>query len=292
MGWNTDMNKTGSNNRGVMVRLSLGIFILLVVASDCFAAAQLMVTPTRVVFDSKSRNAQVTVINTGNSSGTYRIGLVNKRMTRDGGFEDIKEPREGEQFADKLIRYSPRQVVLEPGKSQIVRFSLRKPRDLKAGEYRSHILFKAVPEDAGTDINKAVESDKITINLRAIVSISIPVIVRHGDTSASVAFSSVTYQPAEKKNEPDKLVMELERSGNQSIYGDLLTEFVQEGGTSTVLGQVSGVAVYSPNKQRVFKMPLNIPANMDLKKGIIKVYYRSPPDKGNKVLAQTQLKLP
>ena len=274
------------------LHLGICLLALTLMAGESLAASQLMVTPTRVVFDSKMRNAQVTVINTGNSAGTYRISLVNKRMTLDGKIEDIKEPKENELFADKLIRYSPRQVVLEPGKSQVVRLSLRKPRGLKEGEYRSHILFKAIPEDAGTDISKAVETDKITINLTAIVSISIPVIVRHGKTSSSIAFGSVSYKATGEKDGIPKLVLELNRSGNESIYGNLLAEFVQEGGASTVIGQVSGLAVYTPNKQRVYKLPLKIPENMDLNKGVIRAYFRSTPDQGNKVLTQTQLKLP
>lgn len=274
------------------LRLSFYFLALFLWAGQCLAAAQLMVTPTRVVFDGSERNAKVTVINTGNSTGTYRISLVNKRMTVDGDFEDIKEPGNDELTADKMVRYSPRQVVLEPGKSQVVRLSLRKPGGIKDGEYRSHILFKAIPQDAGTDINTAVESNKISIKLTAIVSISIPVIVRHGKTSGEAELSSVKLLPAENQNDTPKLEIEIKRSGNQSIYGDLLTEFVGEGGASTVLGQVSGLAVYTPNDKRIFKMPLKVPANLDLREGVIKVYYRSSDGTEKKTLAHTQLKLP
>jgi P pilus assembly chaperone PapD len=272
--------------------LAISLLPLVLISEESFADAQLMVTPTRIVFDRNTRNAQVTLINTGDAAGTYRIGIVNKRMTVDGKFEDVKTAQADELFADKMIRYSPRQVVLEPGKSQIVRLSLRKPSGIKAGEYRSHIMFKAIPKNAGTNVNKAAASDKITINLTAIISISIPVIVRHGDTTGTVAFTSIKYQKAEKKDIKPTLLMEIERDGNRSIYGDLLAEFVQEGGASTILSQISGIAVYTPNKSRVLKLPLDIPANLDLRKGVIRVYYRSPADKGNKVLAQTQLKLP
>jgi len=86
--------------------------------------------------------------------------------------------------------------------------------------------------------------------------------------------------------------MEMQRTGNESAYGDLLAEFVQDGGTSTVIGQVSGVAVYTPNKNRIYQLPLRIPKDIDLKQGSIRVYYRSPADKGGKVLAKSQLKLP
>jgi P pilus assembly chaperone PapD len=272
-----------------LLKIFLCAFSILTPMSSVMAASQLMVTPTRLVFEGNERSEQITVINTGDATGTYRIQLVNKRMTSAGKFEDVKTAESDELFADKMIRYSPRQVVLEPGKSQVVRLSLRKPKGITAGEYRSHLLFQAIPQNAGHDIKNVAENSKnISINLTAIVSISIPVIVRHGETAATVSFASATYEAAATDRTPPGLLLELERSGTQSVYGDLLAEFVQEGGASTVIGQVGGIAIYTPNKTRTFKLPLKIPPSLDVKKGVINVYYRSPADQGNKVLAQTQ----
>ncbi|MGD8570054.1 MAG: fimbria/pilus periplasmic chaperone [Gammaproteobacteria bacterium] len=265
---------------------------LLGLAQNALAASQLMVTPTRVVFDGKSRSAQVTVINSGDTTGTYRISLVNKRMTLDGQFEEAKSPQVGELFADKMIRFAPRQVVLEPGKSQVVRLSLRKRANMKPGEYRSHMLFNAIPENAGADIKSIAKNDNISINLTAIVSIAIPVIVRHGETQASVSFASIQYKPADKPDAPPQLMMEMSRSGNRSVYGDLLSEFVADNGSSTVVARVNGVAVYTPNPSRRISLPLKPPPGVKLSKGVIKVYYRSPASQGSKVLAQTQVRIP
>ena len=268
------------------------ILLLLSFAHNSFAASQLMVTPTRVVFDGKSRTAQVTVINAGDTAGTYRISVVNKRMTIDGQFEEVKTARPGELFADKMIRFSPRQVVLAPGKSQVVRLSLRKPSGLDAGEYRSHLLFNAIPQNAGADIKAITEKEKISIQLTAIVSIAIPVIVRHGQTDASVSFASIKYQPADKPESSPQLLMEMLRSGNQSVYGDLLSEFVADNGASSIVAQVNGVAVYTPNKSRKISVPLKTAPGVNLSKGVLKVYYRSPASQGSKILAQTEVKIP
>lgn len=268
------------------------IILLLGLAQSVLAASQLMVTPTRVVFDGKSRTAQVTVINSGDTTGTYRISLVNKRMTLDGQFEPAKQPQPGELFADKMIRFAPRQVVLEPGKSQVVRLSLRKRANMKPGEYRSHMLFNAIPQDAGADINSIAKNDNISIKLTAIVSIAIPVIVRHGDTEVSVSFESIQYQPAKQPDATPQLMMEISRSGNRSVYGDLLSEFVADNGSSTVVARVNGVAVYTPNASRRISLPLKPPPGVKLSNGVIKVYYRSPASQGSKVLAQTQVRIP
>ena len=274
-------------------RKAICAFLMLAACFKVVAASQLMVTPTRIVFDGKTRSTKVTVINSGDETGTYRISFVNKRMTVDGKFEEIKEGANAdEKFAGEMVRFSPRQVVLNPGQSQVVRLSLRKPANLTDGEYRSHLLFKAIPKAAGSGIKEAVKTDKISIKLTPIVSITIPVIVRHGKTQAEVNFNTVKYNAAKDKDSKPSLFMELQRKGNQSIYGDMLAEFIENGGTSNIIAQINGVAIYTPNQTRTLTLPLNIPPGVNIKNGVINVFYRSAQDKGGKVLSQTQLKVP
>ena len=201
-----------------------------------FAGSQLLVTPKRIVFSKNMRSAQVTIVNSGDAPATYRISLTNKRMTDEGRLVDVESAEPDDMFADKMIRYSPRQVVLEPGKSQIVRLGLRKPSNLKEGEYRSHMLFSAIPLDTGKNIEQTVNpSSGLRINLTAIVGISIPVIVRHGETDATVSITSAQYQPRQANEDQPHILMEMERSGNQSVYGDFLAEFITKGRLSCLL---------------------------------------------------------
>lgn len=267
------------------------LFSLFFIASNTsIAGSEIMVTPTRVIFDAKTRNQKVTVINSGNETGTYRILLVNKRMTPDGNIIDIEKAAAGEQFADKMIRYSPRQVTLKPGQSQIVRLSLRKPRDLENGEYRSHIKFKAIPKNTGVDIGQINdEKSGIGIKLTAIVSVTIPVIVRHGKTDASASIKSLKLLPPDKNNTRPMLSFELQRQGSQSVYGDFIAE-LESNGKSKIVGQMSGVAVYTPNASRKVKLTLNVPKDTPLK-GVLKVYYRTPAKRGSAILAQSLLEI-
>ena len=105
----------------------------------------LLVAPTRLVFEGRSRGGEVTLVNSGTETTTYRIEVIRLRMKEDGSFEDVVEPQAGERFANDLIRYSPRQVTLDPGVPQTVRVQLRLPAALEEGEYRSHLLFRAIP---------------------------------------------------------------------------------------------------------------------------------------------------
>ncbi len=285
----------GITGRFIKVFLSSCMVLLLSLSSaaTAVAASQIMVTPTRIVFSEKMRSASVTIINSGDSSGTYRISLVNKRMSVDGGFEDAKEAAPGELFSDKMIRYSPRQVVLEPGKSQVIRLGLRKPSNLEDGEYRSHMLFRAIPQTSERDLEKIVKpSEGLTINLKAIIGISIPVIVRHGETDAKVSIASAKLVPRQAKEDRPHIAIELERSGNKSVYGDFLAEFVTKNGDRKIISQVTGVAVYTPGTKRRIKLPIISPPGLELVNGILHVFYRSPAKQGGKVMAQTQIKIP
>jgi len=119
------------------------------------AHAELMLNPTRVVLAKNQRAAQVELINNGEEPATYRISLVNRRMSETGEFSQVTQPDAGEQFADAMLAYSPRQITLVPGTAQVVRVMLRKPDGLADGEYRSHLHFENWPAPAGPAASKA-----------------------------------------------------------------------------------------------------------------------------------------
>lgn len=248
-----------------------------------------MVTPTRIVFSGRARSAEVALLNRGNAAATYRISFQNMRMTDEGRLEIVDEPGPDMAVADKLVRYSPRQVVLEPGQGQTVRLLVRKPRDLPPGEYRSHLLFRAIPpESAGADIED-LEEGEIRIQLIPIYGISIPVIVRHGDLSASVNLSDLALRRPPDK--PPVLAMRINRSGNSSVYGEFSIVFMAEGGAQTEVAFVGGIAVYTSIQSRAFELTLRPPEGLELSNGRLKVIYRKRPDQGGTVLAEAEISL-
>ena len=72
------------------------------------AAGDLIVAPTRVVFEGRERAAQLSLVNKGSATATYRISVVNMRMQPDGNLVEIAQPDPGQEFAENLFRYSPR----------------------------------------------------------------------------------------------------------------------------------------------------------------------------------------
>lgn len=155
------------------------------------ARADLMLYPTRLVFEKNQRAAQIELINNGAEPATYRLSLVNRRMGESGEFLPVAVAAPGELFAEPLLRFSPRQVTLQPGTSQTVRVMLRKPAELADGEYRSHLQFDKLADTQGsTSVESQADAGRgIGVVLTALVGASVPVIVRHGATSASVALN-------------------------------------------------------------------------------------------------------
>ena len=256
--------------------------------------ADLMLFPTRIVFDKNQRAAQVELINQGRTPETYRISIVNRRMTEDGEIKSADTPEAGEQFADTMLRFSPRQVTIAPGSSQTVRMLLRKPADLATGEYRSHLQFDRVADATPEDSVEAAadgSAGKVGVVITALVGASIPVIVRQGETDAQVTLAQLALQPASADAAP-LLAFEIRREGNRSVYGDLAVTFTPRGGTTIDVAKAGGVAVYVPNALRRARLPLQLPPGATLAGGTLRLSYRERADTGGKLIAESTLVLP
>ena len=255
------------------------------------ARAELMLHPTRIVFEQNQRAAQIELINNGTRPASYRIALVNRRMTDAGQFEPADSPGPGERFADSMLRYSPRQITLQPGTAQTVRVMLRKPAELAEGEYRSHLLFDKLPDAEGENsIEQRGQDSGIGVVVNALVGASVPVIVRHGKVDASVKLSGLAVQYDATRR--PLLAMRFEREGGSSVYGDVSVSFTPRGGKTHTVGQVGGIAVYTPNRVRQAALPLQLPAGVNLAAGTLEVVFRERPEAGGRQLAQASLALP
>ncbi len=283
-----------NNSWMALVLTAVFIFLSSTVVEQSSAQGGLQVLPTRVVFEGRTRSAQIHLLNQGKEKATYRISFKNMRMTETGGYEDVKEPLPGEQFAADFIRYSPRQIEIEPGASQTIRLLLRKKSDLLPGEYRSHMLFSTVPpKDTGKDIESlASGQEKLEISLTPIFGVTIPVIVRHGKGSATAGMADFQIHAPEKPEDKSSLSFNISRQGDQSLFGDISIKFTpQNGADETEVGRLNGVAVFTPNKSRKINLFLAPPKGLELKQGLLNITYKDH-NESKKVLASGQLKLP
>lgn len=278
-------------------RLIPGIALVLMIAGlagyACPAAAQgfgdLVVSPTRVELEGRNRSATVTLTNRGSETALFRISLIAMEMDEQGSLKAVDQPPAGMMTAEELVRYAPRQVDIPPGGTQTVRLILRKPTELAAGEYRSHMFFRAVPpEDAGRAVDEKAGQGGVSVKLTPIFGITIPVIVRHGDLDLKVAMSDFAVVPDKEKK---KLTFKLSRQGTKSAYGDVKVEYLPAGGGApVVVGEVTRLAVFTPNTDRMVEVPIVVPPGITLGKGMLKVLYRQVD--GDTTLAAGEVTLP
>ncbi|MFY9116328.1 MAG: hypothetical protein WBK97_00285 [Bacteroidales bacterium] len=255
------------------------------------AQGNLLVTPRRVVFDGSRRVMELNLANTGQDTARYNISFVQYRMTEDGDFEEITEPDPGQFFADRHLRFFPRTILLGPSESQTVRMQVIGRERLDPGEYRSHVYFRAVPNEMALgEIDPNADTTMVSIRLIPIFGITIPVIIRVGESTTKVFLSDLKLSDNEEGQK--LLAFTFNRSGNMSVYGDIAVTYIAPDGTETKVGVVNGIAVYTPNAVRKFQLLLNQGEKVDFTSGKLLITYSAQSDVRPETYASAQLILP
>ena len=91
------------------------------------------------------KGAEVILNNIGDEPATYRVSVEFRRMTEQGDLVDVTTPTDADKKAEDMIVYAPRKVTLAPHEPQAIRIAARAPQGLPDGEYRVHLLFRAIP---------------------------------------------------------------------------------------------------------------------------------------------------
>ena len=187
------------------------------------ASAGIMIYPKALSFDDKTKSAEVTLINSSDlESANYRVTLSYKKQNPDGSYTEIAEEEVPADSATKLLRYSPRSVMLKPSQSQTVRFLKRIPAKLEPGEYVAYVTFTEVLlEKAAT--KEDLQPGAFSVRITPIPAFSIPVFVRYkvGDETSAV---TLTTNGFENKNGVVSLRVVMNRKEQDkrtSIRGDI-----------------------------------------------------------------------
>ena len=237
----------------------------------------LLVAPTRIVLDGR-RGAEVILNNIGDDIATYRVTAELRRMTPDGTLVDVTEPNAGEKAAQEMLLYAPRRITLPPNQPQAIRLSARAPEGLPDGEYRVHMLFRAVPPPRPQVAPQKI--DGVAFQLRPIYGVTIPVIIRLGHLEAKAAIANVRKVTADGK---PAIALDLSRNGDRSTFGAVK---VFKAGIAEPIAMVNGIAVYTEVGRRSVTIPID-PAQLANASGQVTVQYVEPTDTGPVTLAET-----
>lgn len=245
------------------------------------ASGDLLVAPTRIVLDG-ARGTEVILNNIGEEPATYRISLELRRMKADGQLEDIAvadaNPTEASTLA--MISYAPRRIVLAPNEPQAIRIGIRAPQGLPDGEYRAHMLFRAIP-NARPATAEPASAGGLSIALTPIYGVTIPIIVRKGALKASAGMSNARLISTA---EGGALALTLSRTGERSTYGRIR---VFKPGQGKPVFEAGGVAIYAEVAARGVEIGLP-PEVIAALKGPVTIQYVEDAEAGGKLLAELQ----
>jgi hypothetical protein len=239
----------------------------------------LLVAPTRLILNG-GRSAEVILNNIGDEPATYRISAEFRRMNPDGSLEEVANPTTAEKAAQDMLIFAPRRVTLAPRQPQSIRIAARPPKGLPDGEYRVHLLFRAIPP-ATPVTNAAAPAKGVSFKLTPVYGVTIPVIVRLGNLSVQAGISNVH---VEKHDGKPAIAMELSRTGSRSTFGEIK---VLKAGVKDPIALSRAVAVYTELNQREVVVPVDENFKGDIS-GPVTVEYVETYDDGSKTIAETQ----
>lgn len=240
----------------------------------------LLVAPTRIVLDGR-KGTEIVLNNVGDAPATYRISVEFRRMTPEGNLAEVTDPTPQEKVAADMIVYAPHRVTLAPHEPQSIRIAARPPAGLPDGEYRVHLLFRAVPPPTPVTPESGEPVKGLHLQLIPIYGVTIPVIVRLGNLEATAGISNVEI---ERKGGKEDIGLDLSRAGSRSTFGEVL---VLKPGVKDPIAIEKSVAVYT----ELGKRHVSIPIDENYKgavTGPVTVQYLETYEDGTQKLAETQ----
>ena len=241
----------------------------------------LLVAPTRLVLDGR-KGAEIILNNIGDEPATYRISVDFRRMDENGGLDEVPQPTATDQTAADMIIYAPRRVTLAPHEPQAIRIAARPPQGLPDGEYRVHMLFRAIPPATPVVQAAAQQPEKgLKFQLIPVYGVTIPVIVRLGNLQATAGIANVRL---DQKDGNPVVSLDLNRSGQRSTFGEVR---VMKPGVKDPIALQKAVAVYTEINTRHLALPVN-PSFKGAVAGPVTIQYLETSDDGAHVIAETQ----
>jgi P pilus assembly chaperone PapD len=227
--------------------LAAGLFAAALLPTSASAGVgDLLVAPTRLVLDGR-KGAEIILNNIGDEPATYRVSVEFRRMTEKGDLVEVASPGATDKAAEDMIIYAPRKVTLAPREPQAIRVVARAPQGLPDGEYRVHMLFRAIPPATPVVQPTGEQPKGVQFQLTPVYGVTIPVIIRLGNLEASAGIANVQLERGAAVG------LDLTRTGTRSTYGEVR---VLKAGVKDPVAIQKGVAVYTEIGTRHVSIPL------------------------------------
>lgn len=269
---------------------SLVFFGAFLALSASMASASILVFPTRLALSDRTKAGYLSLRNTSNEKKTYRIATVYYKMGTDGSMSLVQEGAdELKDSAVGLLRFSPREVTIEPGAEQVVRVMFYSRRPIEDGEYRAHLRFEPVEAVEVAKASAEAADGAVTMSIKSKVSVSIPVVFSRGRIEKKVAL--VQPEIIEFNEKHRGFQVKLKNEGNGFLYGNFRAEFFESSDAEKqkplLVGEVKGISSYIP--ERLTRYPLYQFDDIKGKTGTLRLSFLEPEDDGGAVLSSIDI---
>ncbi|MFC1659574.1 hypothetical protein ACFL0U_03345 [Pseudomonadota bacterium] len=262
-------------NRKIFSLILLSFVICFLSLNDSYA--NLLFSKTYIILDRSNRSEIFQITNLSGKKMRYKAKLLHYKQVENGQYENIENPVEEDMIADKLVYVSPRSFILEPKETQTIRvmrknYNSGKLKSTPNGEYRSHLLVIEDSEIKDTyDLETVLEDSKyklkkneFRIHIHGLMGTSIPLIVRKGELNSSAKITSV--QPLVDSKGKPAMRVEIKRSGNKSVRGDIIIKV-----DGKQVGKTNNFAIYTSTDKRYMNIPLKFSLEDNSKSNIRRI---------------------
>jgi len=232
----------------------MGILLgALLVAWPVTDARAIQVAPTIVFVPSGVKSGELLLRN--GTDGAVEVSveiLFGYEISDDQGKGKPYYPADDhlrDRSAASWIRAYPKKVRLKPKQEQTVRFLIRRPRDLAAGEYWARAAVKAVP--ILPPLKLSGEQSKPQFQLGVSTDQRVPIFVRHGDVSASAKILEVKPKiTSDSSGRSVELLYKVATEGGGAFLGQTQAQLL--GGQGQVLAEATrNLAVFEPGLRSI-----------------------------------------
>jgi hypothetical protein len=196
----------------------------------------------RIYLDNQHRSENFVVYNKDQYTQHCTQFLRHYQVDPLGKLSALPKDALPQNAANEWIRYSPKHFSLSPGKSQAVKFKLKRRANSEAAEYRAHLAL-----ECNNDEEEVKQNNDIQYGLQPILRHNIPIIVRTGKIAASISFRQINLLD-------DIVSVDLARQGQRSVYGRL--ELI-DSRSNKVVDKDKHITLYQEVRKKTVKLSTN-----------------------------------
>ncbi len=238
-----------------MLRKLLMIFAVLT-ASATSAQARVDILPHILVIEGRERTTELTILNLSEELNRYGLKVIHYRQNEDGTYKILEAPLDPLFDPEQIARISPKEFTLEGGGRQKIRIAMRKPSDLPEKEYRFHLVATGYEID---DPKAPPPPGDISVSMKINVGVAIPVIIRHGDLSATGKLKDFNLKAASQtESGKPELAFTATREGNSSTLGRVEVAWAPDGQNYKDIGFITNFNLFTEITERYGAVPLDV----------------------------------